>query len=590
MGNIKLMSESLSNKIAAGEVVERPLSVVKELVENSIDAGSSKIYITLKNSGIDYISVVDDGTGMDGEDAMLCFSRHASSKLTSDEMLFKIATLGFRGEALSSIAAVSNVVLETCNGEESTYLEIEAGEVLKCSPTIFRKGTGITVTKLFYNTPARLKYIKNLYSESAKILEYVSRCALANPNIVFKLMNDGKSIIETNGSGDYLKTIRDIYSVEVVKHLTEINIKATDMTIKLFAANPVFQRSNKNYMSVFVNKRVVNSPAIVKVIIEAYKDYMPRNRFPFCIVDIEIEPELIDVNIHPNKYEIKFSKDEQILRLIVDNLKKFLGDEDHAIEYVADIDDKYENINFDLTRDEKAHAESLDLFIKEFDEKEEYVAQEVVSEVKKETLIPVQETRRISREKTYYEPIGQFDGTYILAQTVGELILVDQHAAVERINYEKNKAIFERTDHTSVDLIVPLVISKSLEEFHIIKNNLNRLLDVGVELYEFGENDFVIRRLPSWIEQGNEEAIVDLVLEKVIHNEPISLVEIKDEVIELMSCKESLKANTRISIEEMEYILDNLMKCENPYHCPHGRPIIVSLSLKEIERLFKRVV
>lgn len=595
MGQIKIMSESLANKIAAGEVVERPLSVVKELVENSIDAGSTKIYITLKNSGVDYISVVDDGVGMDKEDALLCFNRHASSKLTSDEMLFKIATLGFRGEALSSIAAVSNVMLETCNENESTLLEIEAGHILKCTPTVFRKGTTITVTKLFYNTPARLKYIKNLFTESAKIVEYVSKCALANPGIVFKLMNDGKSIIETSGSGDYLKTIRDIYSVEVVKNLTEINVSTQEIDLKMFVAKPSFQRSNKNYINIFVNKRVINSPLIVKTIINEFKDYLPRNRFPFCIINIEIEPELIDVNIHPNKYEIKFSKEEELLETISSEISKFLHGETHKVEYVKRPEEKYEAPQLNLAR-EKMIEIATEKFIQKYEtpKKEitvnEYLENEISEKEEVETITTKEVVETISDNKTYYEPIGQFNGTYILAQGEDELVLIDQHAAMERINYEKNQDMFKNEKYTFNDLLVPLVLSKSLEEAAIIKNNLASISELGIDIAEFGNNDFVVRSVPSWIENGNEEIIIDLIINKVLDGDKLELIDIKDDVIELISCKESLKANTKMSIAEMEYAIDTLFKCRNPYHCPHGRPIIISLTLSEIEKLFKRVV
>lgn len=596
MGQIKIMSENLANKIAAGEVVERPLSVVKELVENSIDAGSSKIYITLKNSGVDYISVVDDGVGMDKEDALLCCSRHASSKLTSDEMLFKIATLGFRGEALSSIAAVSNVFLETCNGDESTLLEIEAGEILKCVPSSFRRGTTVTVTKLFYNTPARLKYIKNLYSESAKIIEYISKCALSNPNIVFKLMNDGKAIIETSGSGDYLRAIRDIYSMEIVKNLQEVNAETSEVKVKMFIAKPAFQRSNKNYMSVFVNKRVVNCPLIIKAILDEFKDYMPRNRYPFCIINIEIEPELIDVNIHPNKYEIKFSKNEEVIDLISKSIKEFLIDSNHKVNYSKTVEPKVLPQQFDLSREA---SNAVNKFEKEFEYKrvkeDEQISglsnDMVIKEVNdtKEDSFGLVETS-IEKKSILYEPIGQFNGTYILAQAEDELILIDQHAAVERINYEKNQDNFSKTNHTISDLLVPIVISKSLDESLIIKENLNKLSELNIDISEFGNSDFIVRGVPSWVDKGSEEQVIDLIIENILNSESIELLEIKDDVIELMSCRESLKANSRLDIQEMEYIIDKLFQCRNPYHCPHGRPIVVGLSLTEIEKLFKRIV
>lgn len=592
MGNIKVMDDLLANKIAAGEVVERPLSVVKELVENSIDAKSTRVYITLKNSGIDYINVVDDGVGMDSEDALLCFSRHASSKLTSDEMLFKIATLGFRGEALSSIAAISNVEMQTCNGQESTYIEIEAGIVQNCAASSFRNGTSVTVTKLFYNTPARLKYIKNLYSESAKIIEYVSKCALANPNIIFKLMNDGKTIIETSGSGDYLKVIRDIYSMEVVKALHQVDFSNTEVNAKMLIAKPSFQRSNKNYINIFVNKRVINSTKITKLIIEEFKDYIPRNRYPFCILHIDIEPELIDVNIHPNKYEIKFSKEDELLELISLKVREFLTGQTHKVEIQKRDVEKMQQHQLNLEREE------VKPIIENIPKLENYVAEYVDDELEdifvSETVENDYEVEEVvtQKEKTVklYSIIGQFHGTYILAQDDDELVLIDQHAAVERVNYEKNQKSFNQEVHSQYDLLVPLIISRSVDEAMLIRESISNITDLGIEISEFGNTDFIIRAVPSWVEMGSEDVIIDMIIDKLLNNEKIDLLHIKDESLELMSCKESLKANSRLSVIEMEHIIDQLMKCSNPYHCPHGRPIIVSLSINEVEKLFKRVM
>lgn len=592
MGAIKVMSEDLSNKIAAGEVVERPLSVVKELVENSVDAESKNIYITLKNSGIDYICVVDDGKGMDKDDAMLCFSRHASSKLTSDEMLFKIATLGFRGEALSSIAAVSKVVLETSDGNSSTKTQIEFGKITSQTECKYRKGSIFEVTKLFHNTPARLKYLGNLYSEIAKIISYISKCALANPGVGFKLMNDGKELISTTGSGDILKTVRDIYSIDIAKRLIELQTSSNDVKIDIYAAKPDFQRSNKNYIHVFVNKRVVNSPTIIKTVVECYMPYMPKKKYPFCIINIEIEPELIDVNIHPNKYEIKFSKHDEVLELIKHKLSEYLRQTSHIVEITAtnrDVSNSSKQ-SFDLSRDTSSSSykyqkqlEQLfgnENYVREFEEKqEEDPFESIAIKQSVDENLP-----------TYYEPIGQFAGTYIIAQNEEELVYIDQHAAVERINYEKNLKSLDSQKFSKTPLLVPIVLEYSSEECVLITNNLDKILKLQIDISEFGKNSFIVREIPSWIDNGFEKQILESIIERIFNNQSIELSAIKDDAIALMSCKESLKANANLSIPEMEYIIDAIFKCDNPYHCPHGRPIIIKVTLKELEKMFKRIM
>ncbi len=602
MGIIKLMDDKLANKIAAGEVVERPLSIVKELVENSIDANSKNIYITLKNSGIDYISVVDDGCGMDKDDALLCFSRHASSKLTDDEMLFRIATLGFRGEALSSIAAVSHVSLETCDGNTSSKTLVEFGKITVQTESKYRKGSAFEVTKLFHNTPARLKYLSNLYSELAKIVGYVSKCCLANPNIGFKLMNDGKEIISTSGSGDFLRAVRDVYSIDIAKKLVELNVLSEDISASLHVAKPDFQRSNKNYINVFVNKRVINSPSITKAIVEAYSNYLPKNKYPFCIVNITIDPELIDVNIHPNKYEIKFSKHDEVISLISSEIKKFLTSTSHIVEVKSEERKLTNEIakTLELTRIKPniqstyKYEDSINqLFVEEdcLDKPQDcsnHITEvlDVTKGYEKEVVCE----DRVKCDTEYYEPIGQFDGTYILAQKRGELIMIDQHAAVERINYEKNLCNISKEEINVTELLVPITLEYSSDEAIIIRNKLSEIRDLKIDMNEFGTNSFIVRSVPSWVIQDSEKQVIELIVEKILNKESIAISDIIDDAMQSMSCKESLKANSKLSKTEMEYIIDNVFKCENPYHCPHGRPIILKFTLKEIEKMFMRIV
>ena len=316
MSKIRIMDEILANKIAAGEVVERCASVVKELVENSIDANSSEIKIELKEAGTSLIKVTDNGIGMDKEDAILSFNRHATSKIKDESDLYNINTLGFRGEALASIASVSNVLLKTSQGEIGTLVNIKGGKIIKVENTEARKGTIFEITELFYNTPARLKHLKSLYTELASITDYVNKIALSHPEIRFTLINNGNTILKTDGSNNLLKTISSIYGMDVARKMLEINNEDNDYIINGFISLPEVNRSGRNHIITLVNGRVVRNQELNKIINDSYHSYKPDNRYPIVVINIELDPSLVDVNIHPTKMDIKFSKLEELLELV----------------------------------------------------------------------------------------------------------------------------------------------------------------------------------------------------------------------------------------------------------------------------------
>ena len=577
-----LMSDNLANKIAAGEVVEKCASVVKELVENSIDAGSSEIKIELEQSGVKSIKVTDNGCGMDNEDAVMCFYSHATSKIKNEDDLYNINTLGFRGEALPSIASVSNITIKTCDGENSVIYELEAGKIKDKKSGDLRKGTSIEVKDLFYNTPARLKYLNSLYTELANITECVNKAALSNTNIRFTLINDGKTLLKTDGSGNLLKTINDIYGVKIAKKMLKISGENDDYQIDGYISLPEITKSNRNSIITIVNKRVVRNQELNRCINEAYHTYKPDNRYPIIVLTIDVDPSLIDVNVHPSKMDIKFSNFDELKKLVFDKIRSTLDktllvpDIDNSSLNVSNIvneikidesndNEKKEEITFDFQ-----DTDVVDNFVKEEDEK--YNKEEKI-------ILP----------KMY--PIGAVLGTYIICQNENGMYIIDQHAANERINYEKYKKAMGNPKNDKISVLFPINIEYPTNEFIIIKENLDFIKSLNIDIEEFGVNSFIIKAHPTWFKEGYEEEFIRNILEKIVTMEKNFNVErFNDSVSATMACKASIKGNEAVSIEEMEHLINELAKTDNPYTCPHGRPTVIHYPVYELEKLFKRAM
>ena len=592
MSKIEVMSEDLSNKIAAGEVVERTMNVVKELVENSIDAKASSIKIELKDSGVLEIMVTDDGIGMDKEDAVKCFERHATSKLHNLNDLFNISSLGFRGEALPSIASVSNVTLKTSNGKVGTLVKINGGTLESVEKCDLRKGTIIKVSNLFYNTPVRLKYLKSLYAELANITDYVNKMALAYPNIKFVLINNDKELLNTDGSGNLLKVINAIYGLTVTKKMLEIDASNDDFHIMGYISYPEVNRSNKNNMTILVNNRVIKNYDINKTIHEAYHTFMAEDKYPITVLNIICDPYLIDVNIHPTKMDVKFSKLDDLKELINSAITKKLkenlliqeGYHDTSMveelientevkpEYVAP---KLEEVtlNFEVNEDNKTYLESG---VKEenkvhFDEREELIPHHEVD------IKPI-------------KPIGACLGTYIIGYNEDGIYIIDQHAAAERINYEKcYKAIISHSKNI-MDLLIPITIELPNNEYIILKKHFDILDKLGFIYEEFGINTIVIRSHPVWLPEYALEEAIRKIIDIIISEEDFSELKFSDRVSMTMACKMSIKGNDAITLEDMEYLLNKLIKTDNPYTCPHGRPTIIKYTKYDLEKMFKRAL
>ena len=594
MSKIKVMDELLSNQIAAGEVVEKCVSIVKELVENSIDAKSTEISVYLKEAGLREIKVIDNGIGMDSKDALLAFERHATSKLYTKDDLFNINSLGFRGEALPSIASVSEVELKTCQDNIGTLIHIKGGKILSNTECEARQGTTITVSNLFYNTPARLKHLSSYYAELAHITDFLNKIALSYPNIKFKLINDEKELLNTDGKGNLLKVINAIYGIEITKKMIPVNTSNDDYKIEGYISMPEVNRASRNYITTIVNGRVIKNTYLNKCINEAYSSYKEDTRYPIAVLIIETDPSLIDVNIHPSKQDIKFSNFDE-LKLIISNMirdaiktkllipKIEIKDEDKEKEK------EYKNYTLDLDRN-KINEPSIDYNYKEqlsnlinFNDNTNEI-----EEIKEEYIEEVPD--KDNKLPELY-PVGLVHGTYIICENEKGMYLIDQHAAQERINYEKYSYYLSHPKDNITSMIVPIVIDLPTNEFLIIKKNIDIIKNLNIDIEEFGTNSYRITSHPTWFPKSTTDKVIRNIFEQVIKEEKdFNLAKFNDHLAATMACKASVKGNTRITINDMESIINQLRECNNPFNCPHGRPTIIEFTTYELEKMFKRSV
>lgn len=643
MGQIHIMDDLLSNKIAAGEVVERPASVVKELVENAVDAGSTSIEVILEQAGLTSIQVIDNGHGMAEDDALISFQRHATSKINNEHDLFRIRTLGFRGEALASIASVSKVELITSDGEVGVEVYLEGGRVLEKKPGSLRKGTDIKVSQLFFNTPARLKYMKTIQTELGHTIDLMNRLALCYPNISFKLRHHDHELLHTNGRGDLQQVLAAIYGVANAKKMIPFKGESQDYKIYGFTTIPEVTRSSKNYMSIFVNGRWVKHYTIQKAIIESYHTFLPIGRAPISVIHIEGDPHLTDVNVHPAKQQIRLSKEGELMKLIEETLHHEIRSKMQAPE-VEQKKKKFaqstEQVNFwktidyantaipqfgDKPRESKVEPTPQDepFIIREQTPPENSLRSEETWEEIVERDISPSETNTAAVDRTfektvdnftepqvqpvsdeqwqeeqpYKEPfpdleiIGQIHGTYIVAQSTDGFYLIDQHAAQERIKYEYFKEkVGDVSANERQSLLLPLTFHYSADEALTLHQHQEELAEVGVFIEEFGQNSFVVREHPTWFPKGLEQEIIEDLIEQVLTESKASIKKLRESAAIMMSCKKSIKANHYLDRPQIEQLLKDLKTRENPFTCPHGRPVIVHFRTYEIEKMFKRVM
>lgn len=576
---IRVMSENLANKIAAGEVVEKCASVVKELVENAIDAGSTHIKINLEDGGIKKIEVIDDGFGMDRDDARLAFARHATSKIYKDDDLYFIETLGFRGEALASIASVSEVNMLTCSGEVGTHIHIKGGLMDIVEDAQARIGTTITITNLFYNTPARLKYLKSEVTEANNCIRYIEKLALSKPDIAFTLTNNDRVVVKSSGSGNLLKCIHEIYGLNTSSNMLEIASSSDDFEISGFVSKPSVLKKNRNHLNTIVNGRVVRNNEINRAINDAYNTYKHEGFYPVVVINIETDPTLVDVNIHPTKQDIKISKIENLEKLLYNIIKKALYD--NLLVPNALVDESLNNVkdDFDESRYVVENSNNTTIIQTKLD----------FATPKDSEDISAEKNTELKTLNLY--PIGQVHGTYIIAEDEDAMYILDQHAAHERVNYEMIKKKFHDSEVTITDMLVPLAIELSTSDFNTFMENKSVLDELGFKIEEFGINTIVIKAHPTWLaknfEGDNLRSIIDLV---ITSGKNFNKDRFLDSLAKMVSCKMSVKANEHLSFEEMDQLLKDLVKCDNPYNCCHGRPSIMRFSSYELEKMFKRVI
>lgn len=622
MGKIQRMSEQLANMIAAGEVIERPASVVKELLENAIDAQSTNIEIHLQDSGVRQIKVIDNGEGMSEEDAHLAFERHATSKVKTQYDIFRIQTLGFRGEALPSIASVSDVHVKTSDGVSSgLHLNIKGGEVLSSKPGVMRKGTEMEVNHLFFNTPARLKHIKSLNTELSHITDYINKIALSHPEIAFKLFNNQRLLFQTNGQNNLQSVIASVYGFDIAKKMIPFSAKSDAYEISGFISDPIINRASRNYMTIIVNGRAIRNYSLMRSILEAYHTLLPKDKYPIVVLNLKLDPILVDVNVHPAKLEVRFSQEEALKTFIYTEIKKVLG----AVEYIPQTELQTEGIkevvkpiqqtlSFQaptrltpsvMTQSlpsvkETVISGSTDSLIEEVRESDEETEVSVKKPIQKHEEVAFNQTEReelkvVAPTKTkeatlelYY--IGQLHGTYLLAQNEEGLFIVDQHAAMERVQYEKNYRSLADVSGDSVELLIPIVLKYAANELLLLKEALPSLIKFGFEIEEFGGQSLVVRSIPVWAQKLDAKLIVETILHQIILDNKVDIGKLRESIAIMMSCKGSIKANQYINDYEIKELLQSLCYCEQPYTCPHGRPIIVKITKYEIEKLFKRVM
>ena len=724
MGKINILSAELSNKIAAGEVVERPSSVVKELVENSIDAGSTNIKVIIKEFGIQQIRIIDNGSGITNDDLARAFLRHATSKISADYDLFHIETLGFRGEALASISSVSKVVIKSCAGEaQGKMLVLEGGKVVSEEYYAPIKGTDLSVENLFYNTPARLKYLRNPHTEQANITNIIHKFALSYPNVAFELHVDGKITFKTYGDGDVHKILSKIYNMGVARNMIEFSGSNDDYKVFGYISVPEETRASKNYINIFINGRYIKNYGIQNAIIDAYGTLLMINRYPLCVINIEMDPILLDVNVHPTKQEVRLSKEAELIRLIkeviaerlsnytyipqgmnnvltkkekakiekinfldeldnkfgneedkgissteqrgvVDKVQgensfseeskeigikteddsSFSGNQEESVSHVIHEDEflfggdlltnsneektpvqskentfnqrsKTQKIKSDLPdlsysshpRDNrnkygnKPTKKEIENFMN-FSKKEDNTSYDISTEELVSNLVTddshfneikdvkiVQDDDTKVRTLPDLKVLAQIFKTYILSEADNKLFLIDQHAAAERYNYEKLQREFIERKNYKKQMLIPLMFDFSVEEAAEIRNNLEKFEELGIVFEEFGDNSYVVREFPGWIEE-DEEQMIKIIVEKVLRNNNITFNELRNDAIAMASCKMSIKANQVLTDVEMNKVISDLYECKNPFTCPHGRPIITKMEKKDLEKMFKRIV
>lgn len=632
MQRIKVMSETLANQIAAGEVVERPSSVVKELVENAIDAGSENILIEIVEAGIQSIRVTDDGHGIYPDDLVLAFAPHATSKIIKPEDIFNIASLGFRGEALASIASVAKVIVASKTSEDHSghFIKIEGSQIIEQGQSKAKDGTSILVESLFYNTPARLKHLKSLNTEIKHILNFIQNLALSYPDIRFILKSDGKEVFKSFGNGASQQAIASVYQPKIARQLVELQAEDVDFRIAGFISLPNLTRTSMNYIHWFINHRPVKSRMLTEVLVKAYGKQIMVGRYPIAIINVQLDPRLVDVNVHPTKQIVRLSKEDELSELLRQTVRDTLNKhgkiplidletdsktiseknlqsrspvwtpyqetsipyKDHHQKQSCDHLDSgiytSNSINeqtVDVPRSNLPKIHSKDTQQLTFSTDNKHIDKDANSH-----LDPFQSNKNIASPVTFsnLRYIGQFHGTYLLAEDDTGLYFIDQHAAQEVIRYEYFMSEDYNVDQQQ-QLLFPEIIECSISQVQDILENDQAFKRLGIELNQFSPTSFQLESYPSWVDDERLQEQINDVIDKVCQNPQISIHELISASLIMRSCRGAIKANHHLDPSQAKYLIESLDQLDDPYHCPHGRPVIIKLTPKSLEKLFKRI-
>ncbi len=656
MGVINILGSEISNKIAAGEVVERPSSVVKELVENSLDAGASKITVEIQNGGSVFLRVTDNGCGMSADDAKICFLRHATSKIKTDADLCAIYTLGFRGEALSSIGAVAQVTLRTRQKGNMSGICVtcRGGELIASEDAGTPEGTDITVENLFYNTPARLKFLKKDSTEAGYITDIMTKFIFAYPSVSFRLISNGREKLFSAGDSSLINAVYSVYGRDYAKHMLPVDYEQDGVKVTGLAGVGTISRPNRNYQSYFVNGRYIKSPVIIRAAEEAYKNQIMIGKFPAVILNIGLNAELIDINVHPTKLEVKFSDERLVYQAVyyavrntlyreanVPKIERVRNEETKPAKngsaqlYLSDLTANLpKQSNFypvskshdagkaprsnaksnqppvhaepdirDITRrpETPGYNPKINPFIEDNsgssqagraakDDGEKKNLWYVADPSSEKNDGKTDETEQSVFADEYFGIVGQIFDTYIIAQKNDEMLIIDQHAAHERLKYEELKADLEKKQSFSQMLIEPVVVSMTGQEYAAFETISDTLYDMGFDCEAFGENTVMVRAVPGETELGEtEDLLLELISEAAMHKKEL-ISERRQRLLYTIACKAAVKANMKMSADEMKTLVSRVLRLENINTCPHGRPIIITMSKKELEKEFGRIV
>lgn len=600
MGIIQELPEQLANRIAAGEVVERPASVVKELVENAIDAGATKVEIDLEEAGIRLIKVRDNGHGFYEEDAPRAFLRHATSKIRDEHDLFRIRTLGFRGEALASIASVSHVTLKSRRAEEDGFeMTLKGGVITAQTPAAANVGTEIAVSQLFYNTPARLKYLKTSATELASITDTLNRIALSHPEIRLTAFHEDKELLRTSGNGDIKQVMLAIYGRQVASQIVTASSKTNDYSLSAHLVRPEVTRSNKQYVTLILNGRSIKNFALTQSVLEGYHTLLPIGRYPIAVLEVNMDPMLIDVNVHPTKREVRLSKEKELCQLIRETVQLSLR-EQRLIPSVKPKErpttrTEQERLDFTVERTpvmEEPPMWNYPIPREPVTSPSRWAPTPLVNEAseRSDSIVESETVKTKGERLPALDVIGQLHASYIICGAEDGMYVIDQHAAQERIKYE---LFYERLGNPDKEyqlLLLPLTLEFTQEEALAIEEISALLQEAGLNLEPFGGNTFLIREIPTWYPQHDLEGTVRDLIEMAIRDRSVDIAKYREDASILMACKRSIKANHPLNLEMMRQLIHDLGQTMSPYTCPHGRPILVKWSTYELEKLFKRVM